>query len=362
MDERVDELSNSFAIESSSSPLSRQIDQHEQPEPQSLQSHVVPRTRSSTTQIVEGASLLRAVDTELKEFDGSVEIIDSVMVDHVSEDDKSTSSEEVTYERWTEETRLKRTRVFDEHGRIIDEYVQQVRPAELVGDIVRERLIERHEHVKRVSKNVLRRVKVKSLSSLESTDGRRTTTSGGKCSGYEHDNDNDDVIIVEPHDTRRHQDDSTYFIQHQQVIKPPPPLNSSSSLSSGVPRHRRCSGVDNGVDGDDDQHLICEQNCVRILAAPPYLAASASSASSSSSTSSSPTCANNSASATNHKNDAANSCTPPPTFSLVATERPRFSLDLINAVLNMSIKENRSSPPNLSSLLRNALCLLLMFI
>lgn len=301
IDERVDELSNSYAIESNS--------------PCHHHHHHEHNHAHSSFQIVEGASLMRSVDMtgELKEFDGAVEIVDSVMVDHVSEDDKSTSSEEVTYERWTEETRLRRTRVFDEHGRIIDEYLQQVRPAELVGDIVRERLIERHEHVKRVSKNVLRRVKVKSLSSLDEDNSNE-------------DENNDDIIIVEPKDTRRHQDDSTYFIQHQQVIKPPPAANS----------------------GDSFDHARCQQNCVRILAAP--LSASSYSPLSPNSP---PPPLNNSlnlfsvaATASNTTNNINNNdCLKP-------NEKSKFSLDLINAVLNMSIKENHSSPPNLSSLLR----------
>lgn len=305
----MDELSNSYAIESSRSPC---------------QHHRHHNNARSSVQIVEGASLIRSVDMtgELKEFDGAVEIVDSVMIDHVSEDDKSTSSEEVTYERWTEETRLRRTRVFDEHGRIIDEYLQQVRPAELVGDIVRERLIERHEHVKRVSKNVLRRVKVKSLSSLDEDNSNE-------------DENNDDVIIVEPKDTRRHQDDSTYFIQHQQVIKPP-----ASS-------------------GDSLDHAICQQNCVRILAAP--LSASSYSPLS---PNSSPPLLNNSlnlfsvaANASNASNANINN-----NSDCLPNEKSKFSLDLINAVLNMSIKENHSSPPNLSSLLRKFILLLLIIL
>lgn len=349
VDERLDELSNSYVISESHSTSPCENPQHH---------------HRSTPQIVDGASLIRAVveddilpaSSEIKEFDGAVEIIDSVMVDHVSEDDKSTSSEEVTYERWTEETRLRRTRIFDENGHMIDEYVQQLRPSELVGDIVRERLIERHEHMKRVSKNVLRRIKVKSLSSLDEDQDNNNTSNNSSTnkSRNNEENNEDDVIIVEPQDTRRLQDDSTYFIQHQQVIKPP-------------------------TSGDLGDEAICAQNCVRIIADPFSAAPGGSIAASSSSSSASP---NNSAlaasfnlfsaasaSASNENsgnNNNENNFTTNNTnmLSSLPNDKPpsKFSLDLINAVLNMSIKENRATPPNLSSLLRNFCLIIIAFL
>jgi hypothetical protein len=82
-------------------------------------------------------------------FDDQVEVVDSVVIDHVSEDDRSVSSEEVTFERWTEETRLIKTKVFRD-GELVDEFIQRTSP-ELVGNILREKLIERHEHIKHIS-------------------------------------------------------------------------------------------------------------------------------------------------------------------------------------------------------------------
>lgn len=292
------------------------------------------QTPKSPLRIVEGASLLRLVgDCEsLKEFDRTVEIIDSVVVDHVSEDDKSTSSDEVTYERWTEETRMERTRVYDQEGRLVDEYLQQVQPAELVGDIVRERLIERHEHVKHVSKDLLKRVKVKSISDSH---------------------DIEDVIIVEPNtSTRRATPSDMYFIQHQQVIKPPI------------------------ISGDDDrliQHKThsCGDSCSVVKLIPnPVAQSSLSSTSSSSSASSS----NNFSALSSTFNlyaaaTIAASSTPLQHQSHEKQEdSAKISFDIINSVLNqnhtvvassdllLQQPVNSSSSPTLSLLLSNLYC------
>lgn len=294
------------------------------------------QTPKSPLRIVEGASLLRLVgDCEsLKEFDRTVEIIDSVVVDHVSEDDKSTSSDEVTYERWTEETRMQRTRVYDQEGRLVDEYLQQVQPAELVGDIVRERLIERHEHVKHVSKDLLKRVKVKSISDSH---------------------DIEDVIIVEPNtSTRRATPSDMYFIQHQQVIKPPI------------------------ISGDDDrliQHKThsCGDSCSVVKLIPnPVAQSSLSSTSSSSSASSS----NNFSALSSTFNlyaaaTIAASSTPLQQQSHEKQEETsaKISFDIINSVLNQNHTvvassdlllqqpvNSSSSSPTLSLLLSNLYC------
>lgn len=301
------------------------------------------QTPKSPLRIVEGASLLRLVgDCEsLKEFDRTVEIIDSVVVDHVSEDDKSTSSDEVTYERWTEETRMQRTRVYDQEGRLVDEYLQQVQPAELVGDIVRERLIERHEHVKHVSKDLLKRVKVKSI-----------------CDSH----DIEDVIIVEPNtSTRRATPSDMYFIQHQQVIKPPI------------------------ISGDDDrliQHKThsCGDSCsvVKLIPNNPAVQSSLTSTSSSSSSASS---SNNFSALSSTFNlyaaaTIAASSTPLHQQSHEKQEETaaKISFDIINSVLNqnhtvvassdllLQQPVNSSSSPTLSLLLSNFYCFFCLYL
>ncbi len=149
----------------------------------------------------------------MRHFDDTVDIVDSVIVDHntsSSEDEARsvTSTDEVTYERWTEETRLIKTHVLDSQGNIVDELYEAVNQPELVGNILREKLIERHEHSKRekrVSQEGLKRVRVKEARS-QSLDLRMKAN-------------------------------KTYFIQHQQIISPvdvaPKPVASSSaSLSS----------------------------------------------------------------------------------------------------------------------------------
>lgn len=177
---------------------------------------------------IDGSKLIKEVEKlpDLQDFDQTVEIVDSVVIDHVSEDDKSTSSEEVTYERWTEETKLIKTKVYHE-GQLVDEIVQQSQPPELVGNILREKLIERHEHIKHVSKDVLKRVRVKSPG-----QSRRHSLSLSEI--LNENVDGSSIIIIEPKTTsaavveankRRNNSlsstlDNTYYIQHQQVIMP----------------------------------------------------------------------------------------------------------------------------------------------
>ena len=106
---------------------------------------------SASPQPVRSSAITRVVSPcpHIGHFDDQVEVVDSVVIDHVSEDDRSVSSEEVTFERWTEETRLIKTKVFKD-GYLVDEFVQRTSP-ELVGNILREKLIERHEHIKHIS-------------------------------------------------------------------------------------------------------------------------------------------------------------------------------------------------------------------
>jgi hypothetical protein len=204
---------------------------------------------------IEGSSIVKLVEKlpDIQDFDETVAIVDSVIIDHVSEDDKSITSEEVTYERWTEETRLFKTKVFQD-GQLVDEIIEESTP-ELIGDILREKLIERHEHIKHISQDVLKLVKIKSpgqsrRQSLDLDEIMNENVAGSS------------VIIVEPtipssavscSSKRRNSIgtthlDNSYFIQHQQIITPstrassysgrnysltePSPSTSSLSISS----------------------------------------------------------------------------------------------------------------------------------
>jgi hypothetical protein len=118
---------------------------HRSPLP-SVQTAPKPIKTSTITRIVSPCP-------HVAHFDDQVEVIDSVVIDHVSEDDRSISSEEVTFERWTEETRLIKTKVFKD-GELVDEFIQRTSP-ELVGNILREKLIERHEHIKHISQVII---------------------------------------------------------------------------------------------------------------------------------------------------------------------------------------------------------------
>lgn len=189
--------------------------------------------KSPTFQPIRGSSIAKIVSPcpEIVHFDDHVEVIDSVVIDHVSEDDRSVSSEEVTYERWTEETRLIKTKVFRD-GCLVDEYIQRCSP-ELVGNILREKLIERHEHIKHISQDILKRVRVKSPGrSLDySTNGAGFTT----ITDDDLDSEDRNVIIVEPKkpisrnlvSTTTTCVDNNYVIQHQQLITP----SMSSSMA-----------------------------------------------------------------------------------------------------------------------------------
>ncbi|CAF0724403.1 unnamed protein product [Brachionus calyciflorus] len=145
---------------------------------------------------INGAALIKTVEKspEIHDFDETVEIVDSVVIDHVSEDDKSTTSEEVTFERWTEETKLIRTKIFKD-GNLVDEIIERKSP-ELV--------------------DVLKRVRVKSpgQSRRQSLDIQEILNE---------DLDGSSIFIVEPTITSikpSPNQDNTYLIQHQQVITP----------------------------------------------------------------------------------------------------------------------------------------------
>ena len=166
--------------------------------------------------MVNGTSIACMVEAneEIKDFDEAVDIVDSVVIDHTSEDDKSTTSEEVTFERWTEETKLTKTQIY-KGGNLVEEIVKQSTP-ELVGNILKEKIIERHEHIKHISQDVLKRVRIKSpgQSRRQSLDIQEILNE---------DLDGSNIIIVEPTVTSVRpvsSKDNTYYIQHQQVITP----------------------------------------------------------------------------------------------------------------------------------------------
>jgi hypothetical protein len=193
---------------------------------------------------IEGAKIIKVVEKlpDIQDFDETVAIVESVVIDHVSEDDKSSSSDEVTYEKWTEETKLIKTKIFKD-GHFVDEQVEESHP-ELVGNIVREKLIERHEHIKHISQDVLKLVKVKS-------PGQSKRQSIDVSEILNEDLDGSNIIIVEPtvpsstltnttdQTTDHHHQplvlskrrdclntcsttnlDNVYYIQHQQIITP----------------------------------------------------------------------------------------------------------------------------------------------
>ena len=183
---------------------------------------------------IEGSTIAILVEKnpDIQDFDETVAIVDSVVIDHVSEDDKSTSSEEVTYERWTEETKIFATKVYKD-GELVDEIIQQTSP-ELVGNILREKLIERHEHIKHISQDVKKLVKVKSpgqsrRQSLNINEIMNETVAGSS------------IIIVEPTSKSLGSNnigtttnlDNTYYIQHQQIITPGSSSNGNQAKITG---------------------------------------------------------------------------------------------------------------------------------
>lgn len=162
-------------------------------------------------QPISGTSIQKVVPNlpDIQNFDNTVDIIDSVVIDHVSEDDKSITSDEVTYERWTEETKLIKTDVLDKHGNVIDEVYQSTTAPELIGNIVREKLVERHDHhSKRIAQDVLKRVKIKSANEKQK------------------DHIESDLIATK---SKKQKSNRTYYIQHQQIISPAETNSGSSS-------------------------------------------------------------------------------------------------------------------------------------
>ncbi|RNA03011.1 hypothetical protein BpHYR1_014592 [Brachionus plicatilis] len=198
-------------------------------------------------EMVSGASIARLVEpsSEIKDFEEAVEIVDSVMIDHTSEDDKSTTSEEVTFERWTEETKLIKTQIFKD-GNLVEEIVKQSTP-ELVGNILKEKIIERHEHVKHISQDVLKRVRIKSpgQSRRQSLDVQQILNE---------DLNGSNIFIVEPTITcvrPASSKDNTYYIQHQQVITPTQSSGTCKCFKNALYAPLRTSTLDFAFDKSD---------------------------------------------------------------------------------------------------------------
>jgi hypothetical protein len=182
-------------LDSAASETAEEIENFDSFESKFLSKYTAP-TKTTTTppKPINPSSITHVVQRtdSIKDYDQTIEIVDSVLLDHVSEDDRSISSEEVLYERWTEETKLIKTKIFKD-GKLVDEIIERKSP-ELVGDVLREKLIERHEHIKHISQDILKRVRVKSpgRSVLSMNDLRSEELLDGSS-----------VIIVEPAKTTR---------------------------------------------------------------------------------------------------------------------------------------------------------------
>lgn len=134
-------------------------------------------------------------------------LIRDTIVQHVSEDEKSTSSEEVIFEEWSEEFRCRRTEEIDQRTNrllrtIIDETSDRVK-----SDVVKEEYKERNERIKGhksydIVKEVYRRVPAHTV------DPSRTT-----------------VISID------HSKNHVY----EEIPQPPPSSTSSSSRITQLP-------------------------------------------------------------------------------------------------------------------------------
>jgi hypothetical protein len=100
--------------------------------------------------------------TNYGEMDDSI-LVPETVIEHISEDEKSTSSEEVVFEEWSEEFNCRRTDEYDGHTNrllrtTIDETSDRVK-----GDVVKEEYKEKHQRIKGhksydIVKEVYRRV------------------------------------------------------------------------------------------------------------------------------------------------------------------------------------------------------------
>ena len=190
----------------------RYVDEHDRPQyagtsSRDLSKHLpvqhVPHGDRARVVVPTGFHPL-VVDGENDDDDSSkadeVLILDTI-VQHVSEDEKSTSSEEVVFEEWSEAFRCRRTDEYDQRTNqlvrtTIDETSDRVK-----SDVIKEEYKEKNERIKGhksydIVKEVYRRVPAKSV------DPTKTT-----------------VIPI----------DRSKSHLYEEIPQPPPPASSSSS-------------------------------------------------------------------------------------------------------------------------------------
>ncbi|CAF5201893.1 unnamed protein product, partial [Rotaria magnacalcarata] len=124
----------------------------------------LPPTRLPTEQKpdVERARLVPSSTSPIKDLGGDV-LIRETIVQHVSEDEKSTSSEEVVFEEWSEEFRCRRTEEFDKNtNRLLSRRIDPI-GVRVKSDVIKEEYKEKNERIKGhksydIVKEVFRRV------------------------------------------------------------------------------------------------------------------------------------------------------------------------------------------------------------
>ncbi|CAM2717941.1 unnamed protein product [Rotaria socialis] len=116
---------------------------------------------------VERARLVPSSTSPIKDLGGDV-LIRETIVQHVSEDEKSTSSEEVVFEEWSEEFRCRRTEEFDKNtNRLLSRRIDPI-GARVKSDVIKEEYKEKNERIKGhksydIVKEVFRRVPAHSV-------------------------------------------------------------------------------------------------------------------------------------------------------------------------------------------------------
>jgi hypothetical protein len=124
---------------------------------------------------VERAHLVPSSARSLGDYNKTDEVlIRDTIVQHISEDEKSTTSEEVVFEEWSEEFRCRRTEEYDHNTNrllrtTIDETSNRVK-----SDVIKEEYKEKNERIKGhksydVVKEVYRRVPANTIDTSKST-------------------------------------------------------------------------------------------------------------------------------------------------------------------------------------------------
>lgn len=127
-------------------------------------------------------------------------LIRDTIVQHISEDEKSTSSEEVVFEEWSEEFRCRRTDEFDKRTNQLVRTTIDETSARVKSDVIKEEYREKNERIKGhksydVVKEVYRRVPAHTVDPTKST-----------------------IISVEPQSSHL----------YEEIPQPPPSITSSS--------------------------------------------------------------------------------------------------------------------------------------